>query len=423
MAIRNPSGMQFPAFHRVTQRFDATAVDDPAAAVRREFGLRLSARKVRAGERVAVAVGSRGICALPELVAAAVACLRSMGLEPFILPAMGSHGGATARGQADLLADLGVSEATVGAPIVSGMEVVSLGHLPTGCEVFFSRDAARADHVFVINRIKPHTAFTAEVESGLCKMLAVGCGKHRGAEAIHTHGLAESIVPAAERIIGKASILGGLCVVENQLERIHTLRLVEPPEFAVADRELLVLARSLLPRLPIDALDVLVVDEIGKNISGAGMDPNVVGFWRRDGGPRRPDYRTLVVLDITSPSHGNALGLGMADLTTRRVFAKIDFEATYTNALTSGVWASARTPIVMADDRAALSAAWAKVPRPAKVLAARIRNTLNLEYLWVTAEVAAGLADRAGIEVDLRPLEIEFDSAGRLLPFSGCGKG
>lgn len=418
MSVQAPSGNGFPCFYRLTQQCDGTTVGDPAEAVHREFALRPFAGALRAGGRVAVAVGSRGISGLAGIVAAVVDCLRSLGLEPFILPAMGSHGGASAEGQTELLRDLGVSEATVKAPVVSSMEVVSLGHLESGCEVFFSKDAASADHVFVINRVKPHTAFTAGVESGLCKMLAVGCGKHRGAEAIHTHGPADCIVPAAERIIAQAPVLGGLSVVENQLEQIHTLRLVPAPEFAASDREHLVLARKLLPRIPIDELDILVVDEIGKNISGAGMDPNVVGFWRRDGGPRRPDFRTLIVLDVTQPSHGNALGLGMADMTTRRVFEKIDFKATYTNALTSGVWASARTPIVMPDDRAALLAALSKVPRPEKGRVARIRNTLNLEHLWVTAEVAAGLVNQPGIEVDPQELDLEFDGTGRLLPFS-----
>ncbi len=417
MGVKTPRENGFPGFFRVTQHCDGTTVGDPAEAVYREFALRPFAGALRAGGRVAVAVGSRGISGLAGIVAAVVDCLRSQGLDPFILPAMGSHGGASAEGQTELLRDLGVSEATVNAPVVSSMEVVSFGHLESGCEVFFSKDAANADHIFVINRVKPHTAFTAEVESGLCKMLAVGCGKHRGAEAIHTHGPAGSIVSAAERILAQAPVLGGLSVVENQLEQIHTLRLVPAPGLVASDRELLVLARKLLPRIPIDELDILVVDEIGKNISGAGMDPNVVGFWRRDGGPRRPDFRTLIVLDVTQPSHGNALGMGMADMTTRRVFEKIDFKATYTNALTSGVWASARTPIVMSDDHAALSAAWAKVPRPKKGRVARIKNTLNLEHLWVTEEVVAGLAGRPGIEVDPRRLTLEFEPTGRLKPF------
>jgi hypothetical protein len=411
------SQIEFPSFHRVIQRFETSGISDLSIAVRREFSRLDLTPNVQTGQRVAVAVGSRGIYALDRIVGGVVDCLKSMGLEPFILPAMGSHGGATAGGQAELLSDLGISEETVRAPIISHMDVVSLEKLPSGCEVFFAEDAIRADHVFVINRVKPHTAFTAEVESGLCKMLAVGCGKHQGAIAMHRHGLAANIVPAAERIIQKASILAGMAVVENPLDRTHTVRLVPPEEFAAVDHELLNLARQLLPRIPIDDLDILVVDEIGKNISGGGMDPNVIGFWRRDGGERKPDYRTLIVLGLTRQSHGNALGLGMADMTTRRVFEQIDFEATYTNALTSGVWASARTPIVMPNDCGALAAAMAKVAQPAKIRMARVLNTLNLETIWVTDALLPELERRSDIEVDPRRLQPEFDINGRFKPF------
>jgi hypothetical protein len=411
------SGAEFPKFYRVVQRFENSSISDVSAAVRREFGRLDLAPKVRAGQRVAVAVGSRGIYGLDKIVAGVVDCLKSMGLEPYIFPAMGSHGGATAAGQAALLNDIGISETVVRTAIVSNMDVVSLGKLPSGCDVFFAEDALKADHVFVINRVKPHTAFRAEVESGLCKMLAVGCGKHQGAMTMHTHGLAANIVPAAERIIQRARILAGLAIVENPLDRTHTLRLALPEGFAAVDHELLVLARQMLPRIPIDDLDVLVVNEIGKNVSGAGMDPNVIGFWRRDGGERKPYYRTLIVLDITRQSHGNALGLGMADMTTRRVFDQIDFKVTYTNALTSGIWASARTPIVMPDDLSALTAAVAKVPEPATVRIARIQNTLNLETFWVTSGLLPELDSRPDVEVDRRPLLPEFDSNGRFKPF------
>jgi hypothetical protein len=411
------SGIEFPAFYRVVQRFDDSFISDVSAAVRLEFDRLNLSSKVRAGERVAVAVGSRGIYGLSKIVAEVVSFLKSIKLDPFIFPAMGSHGGATALGQAALLKDLGISEAVIKAPIVSTMDVVSFGKLPSGCEVFFAEDAIKADHVIVINRVKPHTAFRADVESGLCKMLAVGCGKHIGALTMHRHGLASSIVPATGRIIEKAKILAGLAVVENSLDRTHTLRLAFPQEFAAVDQNLLILARKMLPRIPIDELDILVVDEIGKNVSGAGMDPNVIGFWRRDGGERKPDYRTLIALDITRQSHGNALGLGMADMTTRRVFSQIDFEATYTNALTSGIWASARTPIVMPDDFSALTAAIKKIPNADSIRIARIQNTLKLETFWVTGALLAGLKSRSDLKVDRRPLQVEFDKNGRLKPF------
>ena len=341
MAVKNGDSTIIPPMYRVQQLFDSREIGDVGKAIEAEFALLDLSGRIQPGERVAVAVGSRGIDRLPEIVAAVVKCLRGLELEPFIIPAMGSHGQGTAEGQALLLNELGVNEAAVGAPIISNMEVISLGAIDSGAEVFVSRDAASADHLMVIGRIKPHTAFRADVESGLCKMLAVGCGKHAGAVQMHKFGLGASIVPAAELIMDRTSILCGLAIVENSFDRTHLLKLAIPQDFASVDQEFLQRARKLLPVIPTDDLDILIIDEMGKNISGAGIDPNIVGFWRREGGPRTPDYRTLIVLDITTPSHGNALGIGMADLTTRRVMDMIDFKATYTNALASGIWSGA----------------------------------------------------------------------------------
>ncbi|MGD8958944.1 MAG: lactate racemase domain-containing protein [Desulfobacteraceae bacterium] len=405
------------ALYPVRQRFDDSALEDPLGALRAAFaGARLEAR-VQPGQRVAVAVGSRGISRLPQLVAAVVACLRGLGLAPFIIPAMGSHGRATAGGQAALLGDLGVDEAGAGAPVVSSMAVDSLGRLATGAEVFFARDALNADHLVLLNRVKPHTAFRSRVESGLCKMLAVGLGKDRGAATLHKYGLARTLVPAAERILAHAPVLCGIAVVENARDEIHTLRLVGPEDFIAADAELLVGARALLPRIPLDDLDILVVDEMGKNISGTGVDPNVVGFWRRGGGERSPDYRTLIVLDLTRESHGNAMGIGMVDLTTRRVVDRIDIPATYTNALTTGIWTSARIPIHLETDRAAIEMALSKVPDPQRVRMVRIVNTRSLEVFWASAALLPELRSLGSVDVGRRALRLSFDAAGRLLPF------
>ncbi len=401
----------------VRQRFDDSALEDPLGELRAAFaGARLEAR-VQPGQRVAVAVGSRGISRLPQLVAAVVACLRGLGLAPFIIPAMGSHGRATAEGQAALLGDLGVDEAGAGAPVVSSMAVDSLGRLDTGAEVFFARDALTADHLVLLNRVKPHTAFRSRVESGLCKMLAVGLGKDRGAATLHKYGLARTLVPAAERILAHAPVLCGIAVVENARDEIHTLRLVGPEDFIAADAELLVSARALLPRIPLDDLDILVVDEMGKNISGTGVDPNVVGFWRRAGGERSPDYRTLIVLDLTRESHGNAVGIGMVDLTTRRVVDRIDIPATYTNALTTGIWTSARIPIHLETDRAVIEMALSKVPDPQQVRMVRIVNTRSLEVFWASAALLPELRSLGNVDVGRQALRLSFDAGGRLLPF------
>ena len=235
---------------------------------------------------------------------------------------MGSHGAATGEGQATVLRGLGITEEFTGVPIRATMEVASLGKVDEGPEIFTAVDALEADHIVVINRVKPHTGFHSDVESGLCKILAIGLGRQVGAANMHKYDLARCIVPAARLILEKTSVLFGLAVTENALGGTHSVRLAGPEEFVSTDRELLTEARELLPRLPVECLDVLIVEKIGKNISGAGMDPNVVGFWRRGGGERKPDYRVLVVLDLTPESHGNASGIGLADVTTKHFARK-----------------------------------------------------------------------------------------------------
>ncbi len=321
-----------------------------------------------------------------------------------------------ADGQAEVLRDLGIYEQNIGAPVVSSMEVVSLGKLDSGAEVFLSKDALDADHLFVINRVKPHTAFRSHVESGLCKMMAVGGGKQRGASSMHTFGLADTIVPAAERILERGNVLGGLAVVENSVDKIHTLRLVSPENFVASDRELLKLARKTLPRIPIERLDILVIEEMGKNISGAGFDPNVTGFWRRDGGDRSPDYRTLVVLDITPHSHGNAMGIGMADLITKKLKDKIDFDALNANVFTTGIWGGGRLPVALENDRDAVRMALSKVADPGRARMARVKNTLKLESFWVSEALLPELRDRGDVEIDEQPVDFGFDGEGDLLP-------
>jgi hypothetical protein len=408
--------MNIPPFYHVRQRFDVTSLADVAAAVRDEFQKFDPGDKVRVGQTVAVGVGSRGTHDLKILVAATVASLKSMGLKPFVIPAMGSHGGGNAEGQRQVLAELGITQEAVGAPIVSNMDVVSLGRVESGAEVFFAKDALDADHIVVINRIKPHTAFRSDVESGLCKILAVGCGRQKGAANMHRYDLAKTIVPAARLIMQQAPILCGLAVTENALGGTHSMKLARPAEFPAVDRKFLNIAWTLLPKLPVDDLDILLVDEMGKNVSGAGMDPNVIGFWRREGGPRRPDYRILVVLDLTPHSHGNATGIGMADLTTRRVIDSIDWEATYLNAFTSGVLRSARMPIPLDNDRLAVEAALNRTPDPGGVRMVRIVNTGELETFWATAAMLPELGAQKNITVDDAAIELKFSRDGRLLP-------
>jgi hypothetical protein len=411
----------FPLLYRVRQIFDASCESDPAGAVHREIGRNDLSGRYRSGQSVALAVGSRGIQGIKGMVEAMLSSLKRMGLKPFIVPAMGSHGGATAEGQRQVLEHLGITEASCGVPIRSSMEVASLGHLPSGAEVFVAQDILEADHLVLINRVKPHTAFRGQVESGICKMLTVGCGKHQGALNMHKFDLADTIIPAARVILEHVSVLFGIAVLENAAEKTHSVTLALPENFIETDTEMLKTAFGLFPRIPLDDLDILVVGQMGKNISGGGMDPNVVGMWRREGGPRQPNYRTLAVLDLTAESHGNAMGIGQADLTTRRVIDGIDIQSTYTNALTTGIWAAARLPISLENDRAVLEMALSRVHDPQKVRMAYISDTLFLETFWASGALLPELRAKGSLEVDGIPRTLRFSDEGRLLPFPTSG--
>ena len=409
--------MTIPALYPVHQKFDVRTIEDVPAVVREQFKGFDPGDKIKPGQSVAVAVGSRGTHDLVDLVETTVRCLEGLGLKPYIVPAMGSHGSATGPGQAKVLSDLGISEETIGVPIRSTMDVVSLGRVESGAEVFFAQDALDADHIVVINRVKPHTAFRGEVESGICKIMAVGLGRQVGASNMHKYDLGKTIIPSARLILEKAPILCGIAVTENALGGTQKIVLSPPERFVDTDRELLKEAWELFPRLPMNELDILIVDEMGKNVSGAGMDTNVIGFWRREGGLREPNFNTLIVLDLTDPSHGNATGIGMADLTTKRMMAKVDLEATYMNAFTSRVIRSAKLPIPMEHDRAAVEFALDAVPDPMNCKMARIVNTGELETFWATASVLPEFASNEKITVENRALNLTFDEIGRLLPF------
>jgi hypothetical protein len=407
-----------PQFYRIDQAFDARSITDVEQSIREQYASLSQSSHIRPGETVAVAVGSRGIDRVAAMVKATIACLRKSGGRPFVIPAMGSHGGASAAGQKKVLEALGITEASVGAPIIARMEVKRVGSLPSGADVFLGLDAVQADHLVVINRVKPHTAFRGTIESGLCKMLAVGCGKQKGASNMHAFGLEQSIEPAAEMILANTSILFGIAVVENAFGKIHSLQLAPPQAFAETDEALLHKAWQLFSRLPVADLDILVVQEMGKDISGTGMDPNVIGNWRRFGGPRQPDYRTIIVLQLTPGSKGNGAGIGMADLTTRRMLKQVDWEVTYGNALTSGIYRSALAPIGLAHDKEAICAALSHVPDHADARIILIRNTKSLDVFWATAPVLKELAGVSGLSISDLSQPLSFDPDGFLIPFA-----
>ncbi|MDA3630570.1 lactate racemase domain-containing protein [Saccharopolyspora sp. WRP15-2] len=415
------SDIELPRMIPIEQRFAATAVEDLEGTIRSQVTEHDSTNPV-SGKRIAITAGSRGIAQLDRIVATLVDALVSCGAKPFVVPAMGSHGGGTADGQRQVLAEYGITEESIGAPIVSSMETVVVTELPDGTPVHFDAEAARADGVVVLGRVKPHTDFRGTHESGLAKMIAIGLGKHRGAAALHRHGFEafHSLIPAvAEAALQVVPIEFGMAVVENAYERVARLELVQPGELLEREAELLVAAKQLMPKLLMSDIDVLVVDEIGKDISGAGMDPNITG--RSPVSPeqfRAVPIKRVVVLGLTEHTNGNACGLGLADVTTQRCVDQIEFGSFYTNSLTSGVPDGARIPMALADDRDAITAAlhMSRGPhdRPAKVV--RIRNTLSMPHVEVSEAYAQEVADHPDLTALGEPHDWDFDTTGTLRP-------
>ena len=405
--------MDYPKMMRVRQIFEKTHLEDVEGKVAQEIEGVGVLRDLPAGAEIAIAVGSRWIRNLIPIVRKTVKIFREAGMRPFIVPAMGSHGGATAPGQRDLLKSMGISKETVGVPVVSSMEVVTLGEMEGGGPVCLDNKALHSRGIVVINRVKPHTAFKGEIESGLMKMLCVGLGKHRGAEVIHRYGLRDGIPRAARIILKKAPVLLGIAILENSLDETMEIKAALPQQFEQIDRTLLTRSKELIPKLPLDRIEILIVEQMGKDISGTGMDTNVIGIWRRIGGERKPDIGCLIVLDLTSESEGNAFGLGLADLTTRRLVEKIDYTKTNANALTAGFWTGAKIPIVLDSDKAAIDTALRRFDgKEATVV--RIKNTLELEELDISESLLGNIGGK-GIEIKGKPQTLSFDSLGNLI--------
>jgi len=405
---------------RVRQHFDDEQIEDLEGAIRAELQRVGLVKLIKPGYEVAITAGSRGVTRIPEIIRAVAQAVKEAGGRPFIVPTMGSHGGATAEGQQAILHDYGITEEFVGAPIRATMEVVELGTTATGAKVYFDKNAYNADATIVVGRVKPHTDFRGPVESGLCKMIAIGLGKQRGAEQMHAHGLVDSIPQGAAIALEKANIILGLGIVENGYDQPHTVRATLPQDLYATDAQLLVLAKKLLPRIPFDELELLVVDWIGKNLSGAGMDPNVIGMWRR-GRPNvepKPFYRRILVRDLTPESHGNAVGIGFADFVTRKLVQKINWRDMYVNALTANEPFAVKVPITLESDQEALEVAYKSATAhldgaPARVV--RIHSTLRLEEFWVSEALLPAVKKNPRLQILSQPQPWQFDSAGNLL--------
>lgn len=393
--------MQLPSMHRVKQKFDETRIEDIEGIVRQQLCQEHIRSLVRPGQSVAIAVGSRGIDNLRRIVKQTILCLQELGAEPFIIPAMGSHGGATAEGQREVLCGYGVTEAAMGVPVKASMEVTQVGQTTKGIPVYMDSAALAADMVVPIARIKPHTSFRGQVESGLCKMLAIGLGKHLGCSRLHQEGwanMATTIEAVGEVHVSNLNPGFGVALVENAFDQTAIIKVVVNDDFIAQDKELLKVAKTLMPGILVPNMDVLVVEQMGKDISGGGMDPNITGRSAATGkvtGFTGPSAKRLVVLGLTEASHGNASGIGSADFITRTLFDSIDFTATYANMIASNSPEGARIPVVMDSEREAIIAAvrTSGVIGESGPLIVRIQDTLHLGEIWVSGNMLPLIKD------------------------------
>jgi hypothetical protein len=402
------------------QLYARRAGDIPAAVARacREAGL---ARGIEGGERVAITVGSRGIDEISRITRSAADAVKAAGGRPFIIPAMGSHGGATAAGQAAVLASLGVTAGSVGAPVRASMATDRVGRTRSGTPVYVSREALRADGVIVVNRVKQHTDFAGAYESGLVKMLAIGLGKRDGAAAMHSRGcggLREDVPEAARIILKRVPVIGGLAILENGYHQTAEIVGLKPEEILPREPALLRRVKRRAARLPFAEIDLLILDWIGKDISGIGMDTRVVGrrmIWEEPEF-RGPRVRLIAALDLTPGSHGNALGIGLADMTTERLVKKIDWEALKANVLHTGWLNRAKLPLAFPNDQALLRAALAAVSNPERrrVRMVRLKDTLHLGRFWISEGLLPEARDNRRIRVLGRPQGMRFDRTGNL---------
>jgi hypothetical protein len=424
VALIIEGGLDLPLPHMtpVRQKFPDRHITDIRGEIEGLFRRDGKMKRIRAQCRIAVAVGSRGINSIDQITRTVIDELKRLGTRPFIVPSMGSHGGATADGQRKVLTAFGITEEAMSVPIVSSMETVQVGTLDDGTPVWIDREALAADGIVLINRIKPHTAFVGDYESGLLKMVAIGLGKHRGATAFHSCGLdrfGELLPQLGRAVLAKAPILFGLAIIENAYDRPARFEIVWNEDMIGREKALLVEARALMPRVMPDNLDVLIVHEIGKEISGSGMDPNITGrssspYFKRENSLK---VQRIVVLNLSKGAGGSAMGIGLADFTTDKVVNAMNLDTTWINCITAGVTASGKIPIHMPTDREAILLALktcARVIHPQSRIV-WIRNTLALERIRVSVPLLPEIEGNPKLEIAGVPEPMPFDGQGNLL--------
>ena len=379
----------------VNQQFSNKILIEIEETIASEIEKHLSVNELPKNAEIAITAGSRGISNIVDILKTIVDVLKQKQLKPFLVPAMGSHGGATASGQIEVLEHLGITEESVGASIRSSMDVEYLAHTPEGTPVYMDRNAFHADGIIVVNRIKAHTAFRGKVESGLSKMIAIGLGKIKGATHIHGNGalkMAQTIESVSKVALERSPILFGLAIIENGFDETAGITGVSKNEWHSKEQGLLESSKAMMPSLPVGKIDLLIIEEIGKCFSGTGMDPNIIGRWRISGvpEPEKPLVKKIVVLDLAEKSFGNAQGIGLADFTTQRFFNKIDRKSTYTNALTSTYLQRAMIPLIYDSDESAIQTAIHSLGPDldrSRLRIVQIPNTLHLGKVFVSRPV------------------------------------
>jgi hypothetical protein len=413
-------GIPLPRMAKIRQAFAASEVAEVAGALRDQLAKPGVIDTVKPGMQIAIGVGSRGVAEISKLARVTVEEIKKRRGVPFIVPAMGSHGGATAEGQRQVLANLGVTEETAGCEIRSSMDVVELGRLENGLPVYMDKLAHAADGIVVINRVKPHTCFRSSNESGMVKMITIGLGKQKGAESCHAYSfkyMAEHILAMSAISLARTPILFGVGTVENAYERIARVVAVPANELVEVEKGMLIEAKANMPKFMFDQFDALIVEQIGKEISGDGMDPNITGRYPTPYASGGPDITKIAVLDLTETTHGNATGMGAADFITRKLADKINFEMVYANGLTSTVVGPGRMPVVLDDDRDAILAAvkTCNARDLARARVVRIKDTLHMGDIFVSESMLAEARSNPAIEVLSPPADLVFDRAGNLV--------
>lgn len=412
--------IEMPKMVKIRQKFAKNAIEDVATAVRVELSKPELCTQIKPGMQIAITVGSRGLDKLTILVKTVVEEVQKRGAIPFIVPSMGSHGGATAEGQKNVLKNLGITEDRMGCEIRATMEVVEVGRLPNGLAVLIDKYAYEADGIILLNRIKPHTAFRGPCESGLAKMLSIGLGNQKGADSCHaytfTH-MAEFVVEMAKIKIDQANVLFGIATIENSYDKVAKVVGVHAQEILAVEPFLLEEAKALMPQILFKEIDVLVVEEIGKEISGGGMDGNVTGRYAMQGLSGGPQVDKIALLRLSEKTHGNANGMGIADTTTKRVFDEIDYESTYINCLTTLLTVPCKVPMVLASDKLAIAAAikLAVEQNTRDLKLVRILDTLHLEEIYISEALLPIAQANAAIEVVGELQAMEFDETGSLI--------